>query len=71
MTTRPPHHRPSGHVQQEPPPAPPAPPEPPEVAPGRPGPAPGWRIALFFWVTSFIFLLAYELLSALFRVLFR
>lgn len=30
----------------------------------------GWRIALFVWLTAFAFLLAYEMLSALFKVLF-
>jgi hypothetical protein len=27
-----------------------------------------WRLVLFLWTTSFIFLLIYELLSALFRM---
>jgi hypothetical protein len=27
----------------------------------------GWRLALFLWATSFVFLLAYELLAAVFK----
>ena len=31
----------------------------------------GWRIALFAWVTAFGFLAAYEVLSAIFRLIRR
>jgi hypothetical protein len=40
----------------------------------NPGPAPlhwGWRLALFLWATSFAFLLAYELLAAVFKAISR
>ncbi len=62
-----------GRVRAEPPPpltALPAEPEPPSPRP-RPRIGIGWRIALFAWVTAFGFLAAYELLSAIFRLIRR
>jgi hypothetical protein len=69
---RPPPRR-SSQVQPEPP-APPAPPAeaPPGEGPTGPAAAPrlhwGWRLALFLWVTSFLFLLLYDLLAFAFRI---
>ena len=64
--------RPSTQVQSEKP-APPAPPA--EGPPRDEGPAPrlhwGWRLALFLWFTSFLFLLLYDVLSGIFRVIRR
>jgi hypothetical protein len=70
------------HVQADKPavPAPPAasepaarPDSPLSAPPAATSPAPrlawGWRLALFLWLTSFVFLLIYELLIALFRAL--
>jgi hypothetical protein len=71
---RPPPRR-SSQVQPEKP-APPAPP-PAEGAPPGEGPPPpataprlhwGWQLAVFLWVTSFLFLLLYDVLSGVFRV---
>ena len=74
MTNRPPPRR-SSQVQPEKP-APPAPPAegpPPEEGPPPPAAVPrlhwGWRLALFLWVTSFIFLLLYDVLAGVFRVI--
>ncbi len=67
MTNRPPQR--STQVQPEKP-APAVPP----AAEGPPPPAPprlhwGWHLALFLWATSFIFLLLYDVLSGIFRVI--
>jgi hypothetical protein len=72
---RPPPRR-SSQVQPEKP-APPAPPA--EGPPPGEGPPPaaaprlhwGWRLALFLWFTSFLFLLLYDVLSGIFRVFRR
>jgi hypothetical protein len=72
---RPPPRR-SSQVQPEKPatPAPPAEGPPPGEGP-PPAPAPrlhwGWRLALFLWFTSFLFLLLYDVLSGIFRVFRR
>jgi len=71
---RPPPRR-SSQVQPEKP-APPAQPaaEGPPPGEGPPGPAAvprlhwGWRLAMFLWVTSFFFLLLYDVLSGLYRL---
>jgi hypothetical protein len=69
VTHRPPPQR-SSQVQPEKP-APAAPPV--EEKPPAPAAVPrlhwGWRLALFLWATSFVFLLLYDVLSGLFRVL--
>jgi hypothetical protein len=73
--TRPPPRR-SSQVQPEKP-APPAPPAaegpPPGEGPPPPAAVPrlhwGWHLALFLWVTSFVFLLLYDVLSGIFRVI--
>jgi hypothetical protein len=73
---RPPPRR-SAQVQPEKP-APPAPP-PAEGPPPGEGPPPaaaprlhwGWRLALFLWVTSFLFLMLYDVLAFAFRVFRR
>lgn len=59
---------PPGHIQKEPSgPLPDA-----EEVSETQAPIPtGWRVALFLWVTSFGFLLVYELLSALLKILIR
>jgi hypothetical protein len=64
----------SAHVKQEKPaPPPPAPSAPEAAAPPEPARRLHWslRMALFLWASSFIALFAYELLTALVRLLGR
>jgi hypothetical protein len=66
----------AGNVTREAP-APGALPPPPLAAPGPPREEPataalpkvswGWRLALFLWAASFVFLFLYELLMSIFR----
>ena len=71
---RPPPRR-SSQVQPEKPAPPPPPAEGPPPGEGAPAAAPrlhwGWRLALFLWGTSFVFLLLYDVLAGIFRVLRR
>ncbi len=66
------HHK--GHVQHDRPAAPP-PPEGATGPGGSPQPAPAgelsrqWQTVAFLWITSFVFLWAFELLAALFKAL--
>ncbi len=73
MTNRP-APRQSSQVQPEKP-APPASAAaegPPSGGPPPPGAVPrlhwGWQLAMFLWVTSFFFLLLYDVLSGLYRL---
>jgi hypothetical protein len=62
------------HVQADKPAHPAEPPaaaEPADAAPAPPGLSRPWRVVLTFWVSAFVCLWMYELLSALFRALSR
>jgi hypothetical protein len=73
MTRPAPRH--SSQVQPEKPAPPPPPAEGPPPGEGAPAAAPrlhwGWRLALFLWFTSFLFLLLYDVLSGVIRVFRR
>jgi hypothetical protein len=67
-------HRRESHVQPERPAPPPAPPA--AAAPDGPAPSPtvtpkgispGWSLVVFLWITAFVVLALFELLSAIFR----
>jgi hypothetical protein len=66
-------HRRESHVQPERPAQPPGAtgpsPDGPAAAPGAPpkGTSPGWSLAIFLWITAFVVLSLFELLSAIFR----
>jgi hypothetical protein len=73
MTRPAPRH--SSQVQPEKPAPPPPPAEGPSPGEGTPAPAAvprlhwGWRLAMFLWFTSFVFLLLYDVLAGVIRVL--